>query len=158
HLEVEGGSRRQDDGALQHILQLADVSGPAIRYQASHALLAHCFDPAAGARGKLVDQEPRQERDVLSAVAEWGEGDGKYAQAIVEIFPEVALGDGLLQVAVGGGDDPHVDPNGHAATNALELALLENPQELGLGRQRQLADLVEEQGPAVGQLEPADTA
>ena len=43
-----------------------------------------------------------------------------------------------------------------AAADALELALLEDAEELGLGLQGQLADLVQEEGAAVGQLEAAD--
>ena len=39
--------------------------------------------------------------------------------------------------------------------DALELALLEHAQQLGLQRQRQLAHLVEEQGGAVRDLEPS---
>ena len=43
-----------------------------------------------------------------------------------------------------------------AAADALELALLEDAEQLGLGLQGQLADLVEEERAAVGQLEAAD--
>ena len=42
-----------------------------------------------------------------------------------------------------------------APTDALHLRALEHAQELGLQRQRQLADLVEEQRAAVGRLEVA---
>ena len=41
------------------------------------------------------------------------------------------------------------------AAHPLELALLDGAQELRLRRERQLADLVEEQRPAVGELEAA---
>ena len=41
------------------------------------------------------------------------------------------------------------------AAHRLELSLLEDPQQLDLGLQRQLADLVEEDRAASGQLEPA---
>ena len=41
------------------------------------------------------------------------------------------------------------------AAEPLDLPFLEHPQQLGLQLQRQLADLVEEDGPAVGQLEAA---
>ena len=44
---------------------------------------------------------------------------------------------------------------GARAADALELALLEHAQELHLGHRRELADLVEEQRAAVGQLEAA---
>ena len=43
-----------------------------------------------------------------------------------------------------------------AAAQPLHLALLEDAQELRLRHQRQVADLVEEQGPAVGQFDPSE--
>src|SRR5947207_619951 len=57
--------------------------------------------------------------------------------------------------AVGGGDDPDVDRQRRAATDALNLALLEDAEELGLGLHGHLADLIQEKAPAVGQLEAA---
>ena len=45
---------------------------------------------------------------------------------------------------------------GARAADALELALLEHAEQLGLGFGGHLADLVEEERAAVGQLEPAD--
>ena len=51
--------------------------------------------------------------------------------------------------------DPHVDLERRRAADPLELALLEDAQQLRLDRERQLADLVEEQRAAVGPLEAA---
>src|SRR5262249_54016635 len=62
------------------------------------------------------------------------------------------------EVAVGGGDDAHVDGDGLGSADALEGPLLEDAEELGLALGGELADLVEEQGPAVGELEPPDLA
>ena len=42
-----------------------------------------------------------------------------------------------------------------SAAHRLEGALLEHPQQLGLGGQGQIADLVQQQGPPVGHLEAA---
>ena len=78
------------------------------------------------------------------------------AEAVVEVFAEGLVVDGLEQVAVGGGDDPDVDRQRRAAADALDLALLEDAEELGLGLQGEIADLVQEEAPAVGQLEAAD--
>ena len=44
------------------------------------------------------------------------------------------------------------------AAEPLHLALLQDAQELGLQVDAEAADLVEEQGAAVGQLEPAELA
>ena len=51
--------------------------------------------------------------------------------------------------------DADVDLDRLLAADALEPALLEHAQELGLQAERQLADLVEEQRAAVGHLEAA---
>src|SRR5262245_39536986 len=155
-LEVEGGARREDDGALEHVLQLADVPGPSIGDETSHGLPAHSVDTLADASSELVDQEADQERDVLGAFPERGKRDGEDAEAIVEVLAERAGADNLEQVAVGGGDDPDIDRDGRAAADALDLALLQDAEELGLGLRGELADLVEEKGAAVGQLEAAD--
>ena len=60
-----------------------------------------------------------------------------------------------VEVAVGGRHQPDVGPQGLAAAHALEGPLLEHPQHLALHAQRQLADLVEEEGAALGELEAA---
>ena len=43
-----------------------------------------------------------------------------------------------------------------SAADAFDLVLLEDAEQLGLGLQGQLADLVQEERAAVGQLEAAD--
>ena len=83
---------------------------------------------------------------------------GDHVQAVEEVLAEAARRDLRLQVAVGGGDDPHVDLDGLLAADALELLLLQHAQQLELQAGRHVADLVEEQGAAVGQLEPAELA
>ena len=61
----------------------------------------------------------------------------------------------LLEVAVGRGDDAHVDGDLLLPADRLDAALLERAQQLRLQIDRQLADLVEEQRAAVGALERA---
>ena len=59
------------------------------------------------------------------------------------------------QIAVRGGDDPHVDVDRLLAADAFHPAVLQDAQHADLGGRRQLADLVEKQRAAVGPLEPA---
>ena len=94
----------------------------------------------------------------LGAVAQGGQVNGHHVEAVVEILAEPAGLDLLLEVAVGGGDEAHVDVDGLDAADALELALLQRAQQLHLHLDRDLADLVEEEGAAVGQLEAAGLA
>ena len=80
----------------------------------------------------------------------------KHVQAIEEIAAERARLDRRLQVAVRGGDHAHVDANRCAPADTLELTLLQDAEQRDLGLHRQLADFVEEDGPAVRQLEATE--
>jgi len=60
------------------------------------------------------------------------------------------------EIAVRGRDDPDVNPDRPRAAETFQLAVLEYPQQLGLHLQRKLADLVQEDAGAVGDLEPTD--
>ena len=79
-------------------------------------------------------------------------------EAVIEVLAEAAAGDLLGEAPVGRRDDPDVDHVDGPAADALDLAGLERPEQFDLGVERKLADLVEEQGRAVGILEAADMA
>src|SRR5690606_37590833 len=61
----------------------------------------------------------------------------------------------LREVAVGAAHDADVDGDRVLAADRLDLALLEDAQELGLEIERQLPQLVEEDRPAVRRAERA---
>src|SRR5207247_9348927 len=69
---------------------------------------------------------------------------------------EPPLVDDAAQGLVRRGDDSNVDVDRPAAAHPLDLALLERAQDLRLHGEGHVADLVEEQRPAAGQLEPSD--
>ena len=94
--------------------------------------------------------------NVLAPIAERRNRDRKDVEAIVQVATEAALTDFLGQVTVGRGDDPHVDVDRARAAQPLDLAFLEHSEQLGLELERQLPDLVEQNRPAVGQLEASD--
>jgi hypothetical protein len=78
-----------------------------------------------------------------------------HVDAVVQVGAVLAALHHLLEVAVGGADQPHVDLHRLAAADAFELALLQHAQQLGLEGRRDVADLVEEQRAAVRHLEAA---
>ena len=101
---------------------------------------------------------PGQRRDIGGPFAQRRHRDREHVQAIEQVFAEAAGFDVGDQVAIGGRDDADVDLDQLAGADRLDLALLDGAQQLDLGRGRQLADLVEEQG-AAGRLdELADMA
>src|SRR5579863_1410000 len=99
-----------------------------------------------------TDKVPHQIGDIFGTFAERGKRDGKNVQAIKQVGPEAALADHLGEVLIGCGNDANVDMNGTRAAETLELPLLQDAQEFGLQIERQVSDLVKEQGSLVGQL------
>src|SRR5205809_3017669 len=61
--------------------------------------------------------------------------------------------DFAIQVAVGGGDNTHIDAIGRRVAHALEFAFLQHPQQLDLQIERSAVDLVEENRARVSRLE-----
>ncbi|MCY1350908.1 hypothetical protein D9M69_371540 [compost metagenome] len=96
---------------------------------------------------------PGQRRDVLAAVGQAWDVDADDVQAMEQVLAEFALAHQVFQVLVGGGDDPHVDLHRRVPADPVELAVGQHAQQAGLGVGRHVADLVEEQGAAVGLLE-----
>ena len=80
-------------------------------------------------------------------------GDG--VEPIEEILAHRVGGDHRPQIAVGRRHDARVHPPHRRGAHAAEGALLEKREQLRLRAEREVADLVEEQGPSVGDLDQA---
>ncbi len=94
-----------------------------------------------------------EQRQILGALAQRRKMQRDHVQPIVEVRSKGSLAHRLFQVAIGGGDDADVDVDALLAADAHELALLDDAQELGLKRRRQLAHLVEKDRALIRQLE-----
>src|SRR5208337_4802007 len=70
-------------------------------------------------------------------------------QSVEQVLPEVFPGDFTLQVAIGGGNDPHVHLSGVHTANGLDFAVLDHAQNPGLELKGHVADLVKENSPVV---------
>ena len=151
---VSVSPRREHDGALDHVLELAHVARPRV---VEHALERGARDGEARLAVLLrvePDEVIDEQRDVLAARAQRRRRDGDDVEPIVEVLaeaPRLHLGE---QIAVGRGDDADVGLDGVAAER-LVLALLQDAQELHLHLRRELADLVEEERAAGGLREAA---
>ncbi|HXV20177.1 MAG TPA: hypothetical protein VD811_04180, partial [Desulfuromonadales bacterium] len=120
-----------DVGVLDGIFQFADVSRPVVGHQQGHRPAGDLGD-ALAAGVELLDEGLRQQGDVLLALAQRRQVDGDDAEPVVEVLAEIPLVDLPAQVLVGGGDDAHVGLAGLDAADALELPLLQHPQQLRL--------------------------
>src|SRR6266576_3457572 len=105
----------------------------------------------------VAAQEMRSEqRDIGAALAQWGKPDLHRIETKQQIFAEAAGFHLRRDVSVRGRDHPHVSAARARRAHALVLARLEHAEQLRLLRQRQIRDLVEEQGAALGELEAPD--
>ena len=107
--------------------------------------------PGAFASEKML----RDQHDVGSAIAERRQHDVHTADAVVEIFAETAFFDRSLEFAVRGTDDAHVGRAIRGLADTAELPVLQKTKQLGLNRQRHLADLIEKHRAAVRCLDHA---
>ena len=62
------------------------------------------------------------------------------------------LSDGATQIAVGGGDDPHVYADGLGPPDPFKFAFLQKSQQLGLKLRGNIPDFIEKHRAAVGQF------
>ena len=132
--QAQTGAPGVDHRPFDHVLQLPDVARPGVALQHLHGHGRHGVNGLARFAGKLLDEKAHQQGDVFPAVPERRHGDRKDLQAVVEIFAKPAAAKVLPQISIGRCDDPDVDPNRLRAAQALELAVLEHPQQLGLER------------------------
>ncbi len=95
----------------------------------------------------------RQRQDVVGPFGERRDAQLDEIQAIEQVLAEPALGNGRAQIGVGRADDAHLHLARDAAAEPLELARLQDTQQLRLSFQRQVADLIEKQRAAVGGFE-----
>ena len=142
----------EDRQALHQVGQFSHVAGPVVVAQRHHRRRRQ---PHGGPLLVLEtgDQLVDEQWQVFRAARQRRHLDREHVETVVEILAEAAVLDQLFEVAVGGGDDAHVALDALVAADPLEGALLDDTQELHLHRQRHVADLVEEYGAALCQLE-----
>lgn len=102
-------------------------------------------------RHKMLEQQ----QAVVAHVAQGRHADGEDTEPVIEVAAEAAGADLAPQVAVGGGNDACRADARLGFAHALEFAVLQHAQQLGLQVDGQFADLVEEQGALAGVLEIA---
>ena len=79
-------------------------------------------------------------------------------EPVIEVFPQFAIGDGIVGNLVGGGEHAHVHRGLDLAPEAPKFVVFQNPQQFGLCAHRHLSDLVQQQRAAFGEFETAGAA
>src|SRR5271167_4062819 len=149
-------TRGQNYRPLNHVLQLPDVPWPTVVDQSIHALLGNAFDVSVHTLGEALDEMPHQQRDILPPLAQCGDPDWEDIQPVEKIGAKFLLLHQSAEIAIGGGNRARVRREGARASQAFELALLQDAQQFGLEFERNLSNLIQEDGSPIGQLEATD--
>ncbi|OLB18888.1 MAG: hypothetical protein AUH12_01385 [Gemmatimonadetes bacterium 13_2_20CM_69_8] len=145
-------SRCENREPLHQVRELAHVPRPAVRGEQLHGagVEPHRSPQAPGLpRREMLHQR----RNVLGPLAQRRDVHRQHVQPEQQVLAELSLLRGLAQVLVGRRDHAHLHGERPLATESLDHAGLEHAQQLRLGLEAQVADLVQEQRAAVGELE-----
>ena len=134
------------------------LPGQSCAQQAFERGLAEAFRRRVELFRRRLQEAFGQPRHVVAAFAQRRQAQAHHVEAMQQVGAEAAFGDQRFEVLVGGRDHAHVDADQFAPADAEELAFGQHAQQPRLQRQRHVADLVEEQGAAIGLLEAADVA
>src|SRR5689334_5709127 len=100
-LAPDDGAVAQEERTLEHVPQLADVAGPAVRLQRRHRVRPELDGRPPEIRLDALEKIARQGRDVLGPFAQRrnDERDGRDTE--IEIAPEALLARGDTEIVVG---------------------------------------------------------
>src|SRR6267142_1705055 len=127
------------------VAQLAHVAGEVIVAPGLLRRFVRCERRELGLLRVEVAVMLEQQGAVLVHLAQRRHFDREHRQPVIQVGAEIPFPDFLAQVPIGRGNYPGTGEALLRFADALELAVLEHAQELGLQLERQLADLVEEQ-------------
>ena len=128
------------------------LPGQSCRHEPGQRVRLDSRRRAGPSAARACGRSTRRAAGCPPALAQRRQHERDDVQPVEEILAERAGPGRRLQVAVRRGNQPEVHPHRPRAADALELPLLQRAQQLRLQRERQLADLVEEERAAVGQL------
>ena len=98
----------------------------------------------------------REKRNVLMALPKRAQPQAGKRSADSRGPRETGRRQPLPQIAIGRGDDPHIDALRLIVAHALILLLLESTQEFALKIQGNFANLIQEQRAAIGRFKASD--
>ena len=93
-----------------------------------------------------------QKRNIAQALAQRGDAHIHDIEPVIQVIPEFLLRDHGLQIPVGGRDHAHIHMPRIGCAKRRKFLVLQHAQKLALQVDGHVTDLVQENGPPVGQL------
>ncbi len=147
------GALGQVHGSFYHVAQFPDVPRPAVMEELCLHTRREPHDLFAEFPVEKIDKMQREKRDIFFPFPQGRQVDPDHVEPVVQIFTESPLSHPFFEILVGGGDDANIQVFHIGAAHALKLSLLEKSQDLCLGIELQVPDLVQKKGSLVRQFE-----
>src|SRR5215831_7844716 len=103
----------------------------------------------------LAQEMVHEQRNIVRSLAERRHPDRYDSKTVVKIVAERAVSDHLLQIAIRGRNHADIDLDWTGLSNLVDLAFLQDAQDFDLQKDRQLTNLIEENGAPVSCLKLA---
>ena len=143
----------EQDQALDHMRELAHVPGPCVPARGVQDLgRKRRRGHAVASRGQ-PREVPEQRCQIVEPLAQRRNVEGQHLEPEVQIGAKGTGGHHVVQVPVGGGDEPRRDGTRPRAADSAHLPALQHRQQARLKLQRQLSDLVQVHGAVLGCLD-----
>ena len=99
----------------------------------------------------MVTQKTLHQRaNIVTALTQGRQLNGKNAQAVKQIFPKTTLGYLFVELTVGSGNNAHIEIDQTRAAKTLYLSLLQHTKQFCLQFNRHFRNFIKEQSTAVG--------
>src|SRR5438445_8695744 len=105
---VQNGSRGKNDSAFHQVLQLTNVSRPAVSRQRLHRLRRNRLDDPVHPARVVLDEMPHEQRDILRSLVQWRTVNGADVEPIEEVGSELLLVDQHGEIPIRGRDQSGV--------------------------------------------------
>src|SRR5262249_24442378 len=96
----------------------------------------------------MVQEEGGQSRNLLAPLSERRNMYANNVEAMKEVLSKPAFCNGPFEIRISGSSNPDINFDGPCFTQRLNFALLQEAHQFRLDFKGDIADLVEEQGPA----------
>src|SRR5579863_865765 len=146
---LQDGPRPKSQGALDHVLEFADVAGPVVSEKASHCILGNRSDVAVR-RAEFFEEMIHQERNIALAFAQRRQFDLHDVQSEEKVLAKPSFADRRFQVAIRGRDDSRRNRNTVGRADRPYFLFLNRAQQFGLQIHRKISDFIQKESPCIG--------
>lgn len=110
-------------------------------------------DGAARGRTDLAEQGLCEQWNVISSISQRRQVDPRHADAIEQISAKDAANHVFIEIVMCGGEDAYIHFPWTGLSQTRDFFFLKHPEQTGLHGDRDVSDLIKEQGPAVSRFE-----